>query len=177
MWIDLTLLGLLLALAFGITFSRDTLTGSLLLGAYSLILAMLWVDLNAADVALTEAAIGAGVATPLMLLAISRSTRKELGETLKTVQRYRWFPPFLVLVLIGAALVYASLDMPPLGNPKNPANQHVAPYYIQNAYAETGYENIVTAILVCYRGFDTLGEVLVILTAGVAMMLIMRRRP
>ncbi|MFQ3610539.1 MAG: DUF4040 domain-containing protein [Fimbriimonadales bacterium] len=175
MWIDLTLLGLLLVLTLGIVFSRDTLSGSLLLGAYSLILAMLWVSLNAADVALTEAAIGAGVATPLLLLAISRSTRTELAETLQTVQRYRWFPPFLMLILVGAALVYASLDMPPLGDPKNPANQHVAPYYTQNAYTETGSENIVTAILVCYRGFDTFGEVLVVMTAGVAMMLILRR--
>ena len=61
------------------------------------------------------------------------------------------------------------LGLPVFGDPDAVIHQHVAPRYLQDGISETGVPNIVTAILASYRGFDTLGEVIVIFTAGVGL--------
>lgn len=55
---------------------------------------------------------------------------------------------------------------------------HVAPEYLARSIPDTGVQNVVTSVLASYRGFDTLGEVTVVFTAGVAVMLLIggRRR-
>ncbi|ATZ61569.2 MAG: hypothetical protein BME93_05810 [Methanosarcinales archaeon Met12] len=69
----------------------------------------------------------------------------------------------------------AVVDMPAFGDPEGPVHQHVAPRYIEMAYEETGVKNIVTAVLVSYRGYDTLGELTVIFTAGAAVISLLGR--
>ena len=87
--------------------------------------------------------------------------------------------PFLVTMLTGAILINATFDMPNFGDPEAPIHQHVAPRYIQQSGDEIGVPNIVTSVLASYRGFDTLGEVVVVFTAacGVLALLGRRRRP
>ncbi len=74
-----------------------------------------------------------------------------------------------------AMLAYATLDMPDFADPSSPASSHVSPVYIQEAYKKTATPNIVTAVLADYRSFDTLGETVVIFTAGVVCMMLLRR--
>jgi multicomponent Na+:H+ antiporter subunit B len=78
-------------------------------------------------------------------------------------------------VLIGAALMYGSLDMPKWGDPHSPASTHVSPYYLRNSIEHTATPNVVTSVLADYRGYDTLGETTVIFTAGMACLLLLRR--
>jgi multicomponent Na+:H+ antiporter subunit B len=78
-----------------------------------------------------------------------------------------------VVGVTGAALVYATLDAPLLGDPSSPVHKHVAPRYLQEAAGEVGMPNIVTAVLASYRGYDTFGETLVIFTAGLAVLLLL----
>jgi multicomponent Na+:H+ antiporter subunit B len=139
---------------------RDLFAVAMLFGIYSLLTAALFMDLDAADVAFTEAAVGAGVTTILLLSSLRLTGRWE--------RRPRHSPllPLLVVGVTGAALIYGTLDIPHLGDPQAPVHQHVAPHYIENAPKEMGIPNIVTAVLASYRGFDTLGETLVIFTAG-----------
>ena len=66
--------------------------------------------------------------------------------------------------------------MPLFGNPQNPIHHHVAPQYIQETPEIIGIPNVVTSVLADYRGFDTLGEVTVIFTAGIGVLLLLRRR-
>jgi multicomponent Na+:H+ antiporter subunit B len=80
-----------------------------------------------------------------------------------------------VLALFLGLLVYAESDLPDSGAASAPARTHVAPVYIERSYPETRTPNIVTAVLADYRGYDTLGETVVILTAGLAVMLILPR--
>lgn len=81
-----------------------------------------------------------------------------------------------IVLLTGAVLVYGTLDMPRYGAPQAPANLHVVPRYIEKAVEETGAINMVTAVLIVYRGYDTLGETVVIFTAGVSVVFLLRRR-
>ncbi len=86
------------------------------------------------------------------------------------------FLPFFVVAVTGLALMYGTIDMPNFGDPNAPANKHVAPRYIERTVEETGVPNMVTSVLASYRGYDTLGEVTVIFTAGISVILLLRRR-
>lgn len=146
---------------------RDLFAVAMMFGIYSLLTAALFMDLDAADVAFTEAAVGAGVTTVLLLSSLRLTGRWE--------RRPKHSPllPLLVVGVTGAALIYGTLDIPHLGDPEAPVHQHVAPHYIENAPKEMGIPNIVTAVLASYRGFDTLGETLVIFTAGLGVFLLL----
>jgi len=135
---------------------------------YSLLAAALLVVLDAVDVAFTEAAVGAGISTVLALGALSLTGSQEKEFPAKPL--YTGVIVFVILVT-GAALIFGSLDMPNYGDPAAPVHHHVADRYIADAERETGVPNIVTAVLASYRGFDTLGEVMVIFTAGIGVLL------
>lgn len=81
-----------------------------------------------------------------------------------------------VMVIFLALMLYATSDLPGRGEPDAPANMHVSPYYIEHSIEDTETPNIVTAVLADYRGYDTLGETLVIFTAGLACLLILMKR-
>jgi len=86
------------------------------------------------------------------------------------------FFTLITLIMTTALLAYATVDMPDFGDPSSPASTHVSPVYIQEAYEKTATPNIVTAVLADYRSYDTLGETTVIFTAGVACMMLLRRK-
>ena len=139
----------------------------MLSGVFSLLSALLFVTLDAVDVAFTEAAVGAGISTVLMLSTLSLTSRHERPSRLSPV-----IPLFVVLVT-GGALFYGTLDMPNFGSADAPAMVHVYPEYIESAQEEIGIPNVVTAILASYRGYDTLGETAVVFTAGVGVLLLL----
>jgi multicomponent Na+:H+ antiporter subunit B len=80
-----------------------------------------------------------------------------------------------VLAVFWLLLVYAEGDLPNSQSAQAPARTRVASRYIERSYPETHTPNIVTAVLADYRSYDTLGETVVILTAGLAVILILPR--
>ena len=80
----------------------------------------------------------------------------------------------VVTGLTGLLLLLGSLALPETGDPESPAAQHVSPRYIEQGMSETNVPNMVTFVLADYRSFDTLGEVTVIFTAAMAVLLILR---
>ncbi len=182
MIIDFVLLLLVVVCGLAAVLYKNILNSIMILGAYSLLMAILWTRYNSVDVAFTEAAVGAGITTVLLLAALSRTLveeeepaapKKALFPVIASISR---LIPLGVVLLTGAVLVYGTLDMPNFGDPSAPANLHVAPYYIEKSHPETGVINFVTAILASYRGYDTLGEVTVIFTAGICVIILLRRR-
>lgn len=156
---------------------RNLFAATMLMGIFSLLAASLYVLLDAVDVALTEAAVGAGVSIILMLGALVLTTSKEKVHDAK-----HNLLALVVVLITGGALIYGTMDMPNFADPLAPAHQHVAPRYVQDSVEEIGIPNMVTSVLASYRGLDTLGEVLVIFSAGVAVLLLLgtgtyRRRP
>jgi len=153
--------------AIAVAVMRDLFAIVMLFGIYSLLTAGIFVSLDAVDVAFTEAAVGAGISTILILSTLALTSREEKKPT------HGLFLPLLVVLVTGASLVYGTLDMPAFSDPQAPVHQHVAPHYLKLAEQETGVPNIVTAVLASYRGYDTMGEVTVIFTAGIAVMLLL----
>ena len=171
--IDITLLAFLAVTALAVLRLRNLFAVVMLLGIYSLLSAALFVDLDAVDVAFTEAAVGAGITTVLLLSTLTLTSRTEKNPSQRTIL------PLFVVLATGAALIYGTLDMPAFGDPMAPIHQHVAPRYLEDSPRETGVPNVVTAVLASLRGYDTLGETTVIFTAGVGVLLLLgigRRR-
>lgn len=164
----------LVATALAIVLVSRLFAVIMLTGVFSLLSALLFVLMDAVDVAFTEAAVGAGISTVLMLGTIALTARSE-----KRPEHYS-LVPLAVVLLTGGALMYGTLDMPNFGSSDAPVHQHVGPDYIRKTPEDIHVPNIVTAVLASYRGFDTLGEVTVVFTAGLGVILLISglgRRP
>lgn len=166
------LLTFLAITAIAIVRIRDLFAVVMLSGIYSLISAGIFVVLDAVDVAFTEAAVGAGIATVLMLGTLALTGPKEAAP------KHHPILPLSVVLITGAVLIWGTMDMPRFADPEAPIHRHVAPRYIADSPTEIGIPNMVTSVLASYRGFDTLGEVTVIFTAGVGVLALLgvRRR-
>ena len=168
--LDIILFILLAATAFAIIRLRDLFASVMLSGVFSLLTAGLFLVMDAVDVAFTEAAVGAGVATFLMLATLSLTSVQE-----KATAPHFQLVPFLVVVVTGAALVFGTFDKPPFGSADAPIHGHVAPRYIEESPHEIGIPNMVTSVLASYRGFDTFGEIAVVFTAAIGVLILLRR--
>ena len=169
-WVNFSLLTMLCLSAVAILLVRHLFAVAALTGAFSLLAAGLFVALDAVDVAFTEAAVGAGISTVLMLGTLALTARRERLAT-------KFSPTALIVVLVtGAALIYATSDMPVFGDPNAPGLVHVVPDYIEGSEKDLVIPNIVTSVLASYRGYDTLGEVAVIFTAGIGVMFLLGLR-
>ena len=166
--VTVVILAFLAGTAITIARVRGVFVAAMLTGMYSLLSAGWMMALDAPDVAFTEAAVGAGISTLLMLATLSLTSSKE------STKYARPQPLALVaVVLTGAALIYATFDMPRYGDPAAPIHHHVADDYIERTHDEIGVPNMVTAILASYRGYDTWGETTVIFTACVGVMMLL----
>jgi len=166
--IDVFLLALLALTALALLKVRNLFAVALLAGIYSLLSAGLFTVMDAVDVAFTEAAVGAGISTVLLLGTLALVGTEEAPATHSRIL------PLTVAVLTGAILVFGTLDMPPYGDPANPAHHHVAPRYLEETPHEIGVPNVVTAVLASYRGYDTLGETTVVFTAAVGVLILLK---
>lgn len=160
----LFVLTLLVITAIGILRAENLFAAVMLTGLFSLLMASIFFILDAADVALTEAAVGAGVATVLMLSALALTSDREQQ------QRRRHWIPIVVVSATTLLIIYATFDNPRLGDPGAPVHQHVAPWYLSETPGLIDIPNVVTAILASFRGYDTLGELFVIFTAGIGVL-------
>lgn len=82
----------------------------------------------------------------------------------------------IVIAAFAAILIYATSGLPIPGDPEAPVSGHISEFYIENSMEDTNTPNVVTSVLADYRGFDTMGETLVIFTASLACMLILVKR-
>jgi multicomponent Na+:H+ antiporter subunit B len=168
--IDFAILALLAATAITIARMRDLWAAIMFTGIYSFLGAGWMLILDAPDVSFTEAAVGAGISTVLLLSTLALTGKKEKPTTKSP------FMALLVVGITGCALVYGTFDMPHFGDPNAPIQQYPNPSFVDKSLVDMhGLPNVVTSVLASYRGYDTLGETAVIFTAGLAVMLILRR--
>lgn len=169
LFINMVLLTLLALITIGIIRVRNLFSVVVLAGAYSFLMASVMIVLDAVDVAMTEAAVGAGVSTVLTLGALY------LTKTEEAPPRYSALLPLFVALGTGAMLVYGTWGLPGFGLADTPMNTGVGLDYLNRNYEETHIPNVVTSVLASYRSFDTLGETTVIFTAGIGVLLLLKR--
>ncbi|MHC4958573.1 MAG: DUF4040 domain-containing protein [Planctomycetota bacterium] len=168
--VTILILTLLACTAVTVAHMRNLFAAAMATGIYSFLGASWMLFLDAPDVAFTEAAVGAGISTVLMLSTLALTT------TVSRDVRIRW-GPLAIVVATGAVLIYGTLDMPHFGDPSAPIHNHPDPGFVEIEPKDFDHvPNVVTAVLGSYRGYDTLGETAVVFTAGIAVLLLLRRR-
>lgn len=164
--VNTALLLLLAVTALAVSQERKLFSSIMLMSIFSLLCATLFLCLDAVDVALTEAAVGVGIATLLFLSTLSRTAcRKQATPRLRALA-------LPAVGACGALLLHGLSDMPAFGDPQAPVHTVLSPRYLSGTGSEIGMDNAVTAILASYRGHDTLGEVVVIFTALIAVLVL-----
>ena len=140
--------------------SNNIVIVSLLSGALSLFVAIMYLVLDAPDVAMTEVSISALVSV-FSIYAIKKVYKASY------VFKDSFNPwVFLLCISLGGLLIYSSLGLVPFGH----ANFHS--YYLDNTKDDIGINSVVAAILAGYRGYDTFFETIVVVVAGLSVMLI-----
>ena len=101
----------LFLIAIGVIIVRlsDLFAAAMLTGMFSLLSAGLFTLMDAVDVAFTEAAVGAGVSTVLILGTLALTSNQEHQQKTRLL-------PFVIVIVTGAALIYGTLDMPAFGD-------------------------------------------------------------
>ncbi len=169
LYINVILLCLLVVTAVAINQQDNLFATTMLTGIFSLLSASLFVCLDAVDVAFTEAAVGAGIALILFLGTLSLIKFKEkIKNKLSVIS-------LSIVVTTGAFLIYGLHDIPAFGQAKNPVQTYLAGKYIIESGNEIGIPNLVTSVLASYRGYDTLGEITVIFTACIGVLILLGR--
>jgi multisubunit Na+/H+ antiporter MnhB subunit len=146
---------------------EDLLSSVIAVGAVGLGLSLAFLVLKAPDLAITQL-----VVEILCLIILIRATIK---KDLPLVRDGRWFfntASTLVFIAVFLFLAYFALkELPPLGYPI----MRVAKEYIREGLQKTGATNLVAAIILDFRGYDTLGEATVLFTAVMGVLAVMRR--
>jgi multisubunit Na+/H+ antiporter MnhB subunit len=161
-------LGLVLA-AMGALWSRSLFRGVVLFVVFGLLVAIAWVRLDAPDVALAEAAIGAGLTGALLLDAVGHLRRARAREEPRVAHAASHEGPpvagtrVALGALLGAGLgitlvaAVRARTLPEL----NLAEQ------VADALPQSGVEHAITAVLLQFRSYDTLLEIAVLLAAAI----------
>jgi len=146
---------------------KDLLSSVVAVGAVGLGLSIVFLILKAPDVAITQL-----VVEILALIILIRATlRKDLPFSASG----RWFLNTLITVCFMAVLLFVAgkcfVDLPEFGYPI----MRVASTYLKEGLAKTGATNLVTAVILDYRAFDTLGEATVLFTAVIGVLAVVRK--
>jgi multicomponent Na+:H+ antiporter subunit B len=159
---------LLAVVTIAIVYQRSLFGVVVLSGIYSFLMATLLVVLDAVDVAMTEASVGAGLSTVILLATLHLIK----GAEMRSIRQRTM--PLLVVIGTGSVLVWGTYGLPPFGSNEGAIHHHVAPFYLADSVKATNVPNVVTSVLADYRGYDTLGETTVIFTAGIGVLLLLR---
>ena len=147
---------------------RGLLSSVITVGAVGLGLCVMFLFLKAPDLAITQL-----VVEILMLVILIRATIRR-GVSRMQCCSSAWV--FLVFAVFGFILLtasyYAFTELPAFGN----AAERVSQFYIQNAIAKTKAANIVSAIILDFRAYDTLGEATILFTSVIGVLALMRRK-
>jgi len=211
---ELLLMAFVVGTALLIPILDDIVSAIVAFGVVALGVSVLWVLLAAPDIALIEAAVGAGVVSLLFMLTLVKTTGIEIagnkigtddetddpaatdGGAAESVESDSTtgdagtgvagssftLRTLGVIAAIGIPLVYIVSTLDPVGAPDAPGvtpefNGELTPYgyYIEETVADTGFTNAVVAVLVVYRGVDTLGELIVAFAAAVSILIVLGR--
>jgi len=165
------LLAFLVGLAIFATWTRDLFAAAVALAAYGFVMSLIWAEIGALDVAFTEAVVGAGATTVLFLATLLRTARhaSRAPDSLRVLAAAGG-------LALAAAFGAAALGLAPWADLDSPPSLHVSPRYLERTLEETATPNAVTSVLADYRGYDTLIETTVIVTAGLGCWLLLHPR-
>lgn len=180
------MLFILVITALAVAFTKRNLTAIIIYTTFSLVMSILWIVIKAPDLAITEAAVGAGITSILMYVVLRNI--KELSffegnvkkERVKTVKNKGSLVYKVTSILLSVGIITVLLatvsHLPTQGSPDVPAVNEVFTRYVQDSVEETGALNTVASVILDYRAFDTFGEASMLFTATIAVVALIRSK-
>lgn len=165
--LNVTLLSLLLTVTVFIVLSKHLVVSGVLMCAFSSLIALIYLIMNAPDVAITEASVGTGLSTVFTFVALSLIKNHKVNLSHNPTALF-------FMLFLAACLSYFMIQLPDFGSHDAPIHLHVAPHYIENTEKAVGIPNTVTSVLASFRGYDTFGETIVVFTAALCITLILK---
>lgn len=183
-YFEILLLLTLVGTALAVAFTKKNLTAIIIFTTYSLVMSIVWVLIKSPDLAITEAAVGAGITSLLFYVVLSNLNELKEFENIKYKEKtnkvgknkksYNFFGVAFTLIIIVLLLITVN-SLPPYGGVDNPAVNEVFDRYVNEAVNETGALNIVAAVILDYRAFDTFGEAVMLFTATMAVVGLLKK--
>jgi multicomponent Na+:H+ antiporter subunit B len=162
---------LIIIVSAGLIFAKDLLENTVMMSLFSLLLALLYLIMDAPDVAMTEIALNVCLSSCVLLNVINIT-----GSSLKqNLVKGRVVLSSILCLLLVVILTWVGVDLIEYGGSNSALHNHVSKYYVEHIAAEIGTPSMVAGVLASYRGFDTLGETALILIAGISVLLILSR--
>ncbi len=183
------LLIFLVVCAISAAMSKKLINSIIIFMSYSSVMSILWIMLESPDLAITEAAVGAGVSSILFFVTLKKIHAVEKEETskvpidvedverhweMKLFSRIYRFTAIFVSFGIIVILVAVVAQLPEFGAIISPGNNEVSARYIEQGMRETGSVNLVTGMILDYRAFDTLGESCVLFISVTCVIVLLR---
>lgn len=181
-YFEALLIILLILTAISVSTTKKTLNAIIIFTTFSLSMSILWIIIKAPDLGITEAAVGAGVTSLLFYVALRNmgeiklfdKKRKSKNNIKKNSLIYNLFSVIFTIAIIST-LLYTVSFLPQQGSTDVPALNEVFTRYIESGVKETGAINIVAAVILDYRAFDTFGEATMLFTATIAVVSLIRK--
>lgn len=178
--------GLLFLILFGtalaVFFTKKNLTAIIIYTTFSLVMSIVWMIIKSPDLAITEAAVGAGITSILFFITLSSVGELKEFENIgfdkkpekKNSKLFNAVGLAITLVIIILLLNTVS-KLPNFGDISNPVFNEVYNRYVEMGMEDTGALNLVAGVILDYRAFDTFGEAIMIFTALVGLLMLLKK--
>ena len=166
------LLTFMIAAAIIAVETKDLLSSVISLGAVGFGLTIVFLILQAPDLAIVQVVVEI-LSLVFLVALVFRTTRIDstVGHPCGPTCKFVISALAVFVVLLISAGVYVVRELPPFGSPL----REVTRYYVEHGLSRTGAANLVSAILLDFRGYDTLGEATVLFTSVIGVLTVLRR--
>lgn len=171
-WLLAAILSILSVISIKLIFCNSLLETIIINSVFSVLITLSYLLMDAPDVAMTEVALGSCLSSCVLLSFLSRLLPYQKFDTnpLRVISS-----SFICLVFL---IVFTLLgtELPEYGDASAPLQTNITRYYITHTKDEIGVPSFVAALLASYRGYDTLGETIVVLIAGISVLLLFSQK-
>ena len=164
------LIGLMICGAIIALETKDLLSGVISLGIIGFALTIIFLILQAPDLAIVQIIIET-LTLIILIAAVLKTTRKDTIESIKVRKVILWICGFVCVAAFVFASIKAFGSISAFGSPV----LRMADYYINYGANATGAVNLVAAVILDFRGYDTLGEATVLFTSAAGVVAVLRK--
>jgi multisubunit Na+/H+ antiporter MnhB subunit len=150
--------------------SKDLLSGIISLGIIGFALTVAFLVLHAPDLAIVQIVVET-LTLVILIAAVLKTTREDTAEGLDARKAFLWVAGLVFVGVFLLSAYQAFRHLPEFGAP----TLRMAQYYIDQGLSKTGASNLVAAVILDFRGYDTLGEATVLFTSVAGVVAVLRK--
>ncbi len=175
-WLLASILMILSVISIKLIFCKSLLETVIINSIFSLLISLSYLLMDAPDVAMTEVALGSCLSTCVFLSFLSRLPLFQKFDGKYETKPTRLISSSLVCAIFIIVFTFLGIELPEYGYDNSPLHTNITKYYIEHTKEDIGVPSFVAAILASYRGYDTLGETIVVLIAGISVLLLFSKK-